>query len=109
MILNNHIFRFGIKFYRQSKGGAIGVGIAGDVADLCMVWWDRWLKEKLQEEGIKLKMYSRYVDEIDIVCEVIDRKVEGEGINETTMKSIQKNRQHNSREYESDNRLRIKP
>ena len=68
--LNNHIFGFGNKFYRQSKGGAIGVGIAGDVANIFMVWWGRRLKEKLQEEGIKLNMYSRYVDEIDIVCGV---------------------------------------
>ena len=107
--LNNHIFRFGNKLYRQSNGGAIGVGIAGDGANFFMVWWDRELKEKLQEEGVKLKMYSRYVDDINIVCEVIDRKVEGEEMDETTMKSIQKHCQHNSREYQSDYRLPIIP
>ena len=50
--LNNHIFCFENKLYRQTKGGAIGVGIAGDVANLFMVWWDRQIKKKLQDEGI---------------------------------------------------------
>ena len=88
--LNNHIFCFENKLYRQTKGGAIGVGIAGDVANLFMVWWDRQLKKKLQDEGIKVRMYSRYVDDINIVCEAIDMKVEREEADETTIKSIQK-------------------
>ena len=88
--LNNHVFCFENKLYRQTKGGAIGVGIAGDVASLFMVWWDRQLKKKLQDEGIKVRMYSRYVDDINIVCEAIDMKVEREEADETTIKSIQK-------------------
>ena len=54
-----------------------------------MVCWNRHLKKKLQDEGIKIKMYSRYVDYINIVCEAIDMKVEGEEVHETTLKSIQ--------------------
>ena len=49
-----HIFCFGNKLYRQTKGGAIGVGIAGDAANLFMVWWDRHLKRKLEDEGVKV-------------------------------------------------------
>ena len=49
------------------------------------------LKKKLQDEGIKVRMYSRYVDDINIVCEAIDMKVEGEEAEETTLKLNQKN------------------
>ena len=55
-----------------------------------MVWWDQQLKRKLQDEGIKVRMYSRYVDDINIVCEAMDRKVEGEETDKTAMRSIQK-------------------
>ena len=35
------------------KGGAIGVGIAGDVANLFMVWWDKQVKMKLEKRWNK--------------------------------------------------------
>ena len=73
--LYNHIFCFENKLYRQTKGGAIGVGIAGDVANLFMVWWDHQLKMNLDDEGIKVRMYSRYVDDINIVCETTGKEV----------------------------------
>ena len=88
MTLCNHIFCFGNKLYLQTKGGAIGVEIAGDVANLFMVWWYRHLKGKLEDEGIKVKIYSRYVDDINIVCEKPDAKVEGEATDKTVMTFI---------------------
>ena len=53
--LYKHIFCFENKLYRQTKGGALGVGIAGDVANLFVVWWDRHLRRKLEDEGVKVK------------------------------------------------------
>ena len=87
--LYNHIFCFENKLYRQTKGGAIGVGIAGDVANLFMVWWDRQLKKRLEDKGVRVRMYSRYVDDINIVCDKTDLKVEEEATDEATMKCIQ--------------------
>ena len=86
--LCNHIFCFGNKLYRQTKGGAIGVEMAGDVANLFMVWCDRHLKRKLEDEGIRVKIYSRYVDDINIACEKLDGKVEGEAADKTVMTFI---------------------
>ena len=70
--LQNHIFRFNSKLYRQLEGGAIGVALAGEIANLFMVWWDRQLKQKIVDDGISLKMYSRYVDDIDIATKGIN-------------------------------------
>ena len=39
--LKNHMCISNCKIFKQMKGGAIGVGIAGDVANLFMAWWDR--------------------------------------------------------------------
>ena len=65
--LQNHVCTFNNKMYKQLSGGAIGVGIAGDVANLFMVWWDRQLQKRCQEQQIHLKLYARYVDDINIV------------------------------------------
>ena len=74
LILKNHIFTFNKKYYKQCKGGAIGVSIAGDVANLFLVWWDKELKRKMRENGIIVKLYSRYVDDGNIVVKLIDNK-----------------------------------
>jgi len=72
------VCKFNNVLYKQLKGGAIGVGIAGDVGTLMMVWLDRQLKLKVPS----FKMYGRYVDDIDIV-------VETDHDDKTTMENIQ--------------------
>ena len=69
LVMNNHIFTFNDENFKQLNGGAIGVSIAGDVANLFMVWWDRELKLRLQTEKITLQLYSRYVDDGNIVVQ----------------------------------------
>ena len=90
--------------YRQRKRVALNVGIAGDVANFFMVWWDRQLKRKLEDDGMKVKMYSRYADGINIFYEKLDAKVEREADDETTKKWIQKiaNNIHNRIQATSD-------
>ena len=67
LVMKNHIFTFNNECFKQLKGGAIGVSIAGDVANLFMVWWDREFKKRLISEKIVLKLYSRYVDDGNII------------------------------------------
>ena len=63
LVMKNHIFTFNDENFKQLSGGAIGVSIAGDVANLFMVWWDRELKSRLSVERILIELYSRYVDD----------------------------------------------
>ena len=63
LVMKNHIFTFNDENFKQLSGGAIGVSIAGDVANLFMVWWDRELKVRLNEARIQIELYSRYVDD----------------------------------------------
>ena len=69
--LKNHVYTFEGKYFKQVEGGAIGVGLAGEVANVFMIWWDRSLKSLLSESLIRLKLYSRYVDDIDLVTTTI--------------------------------------
>ena len=62
--LTQHVYQFNNKMYQQSVGGAIGVGLSGEVANLFMVWWDRELRHRLVESDIDPSLYSRYVDDI---------------------------------------------
>ncbi|KAJ8021804.1 hypothetical protein HOLleu_39101 [Holothuria leucospilota] len=68
-VMKNHVCQFNNKLYKQKSGGAIGVSLAGDVAQVFMIWWDREFKMKLAVEGINCLMYARYVDDILLVVE----------------------------------------
>ena len=51
----------------QMNGGAIGLEMTGEIAGVFMMWWDKQLRERLDEEGIDVCMYKRYVDDINVV------------------------------------------
>ena len=66
----------------QSKGGAIGLELTGVLAQLLMVWWDRQFKIKMDENGLRLRICKRYVDDINVVINAPNaglRFVESEG------------------------------
>jgi hypothetical protein len=98
--LKNHIFKFNGVFYKQPKGGAIGVGIAGDVATLFMVWYDQKLLQSLNKCHIDIRLYARYVDDINIISRSIssDDGDSSEPADKRTMLEIQRiaNTIHNS-------------
>ena len=85
-VLKNHIYTFNNKCYKQLEGGAIGVAIAGDVAVLFMSWWDKELLQRLSQEHVMTHLYSRYVDDINIL---VDSEMVCEGADRTTMERIQ--------------------
>ena len=63
-IMQNHLYTFVNQLKLQSEGGPIGLELTGVLAQLFMVRWDRQMAEKLEENGIGLRMYKRYVDDI---------------------------------------------
>lgn len=70
------------------KGGGIGVGIAGDVSNLFMVWWDRKLYKEIIDKGLVMKHYCRYVDDTNVVIKAI-QSMEDKEKDENTMLKIQ--------------------
>ena len=65
-IMKNHIYQFDGKIYKQEKGGPIGLELTGDLAQIFMIWFDRELLKGLQNENINVRLYKRYVDDIDM-------------------------------------------
>ena len=85
--MKNHVFQFNQKYYKQQNGGAIGVGVAGEVANLFMVYWERQLLERMVGSGMLQKLYSRYVDDIEVVVKSVKPGSETE--EKETMEKIQ--------------------
>ena len=71
LIMNNHTYKFEDVIRRQKEGGAIGIDLTGEMARIFMCWWDRQIIEKLNKVGIKVLLYKRYVDDINMVIEFL--------------------------------------
>ena len=67
-IMKHHVYTFNNEMRLQQEGGPIGLELTGVIAQVFMVWWDRQLKSKLTCLGVR--MYKRYVDDINIVVAV---------------------------------------
>ena len=65
--MKNHLYQFDGKVMRQKRGGPIGLGLTGDVAQIFMVWWDQQMIKKLEANGMRVLLYLRYVDDIIVV------------------------------------------
>lgn len=71
--MNNHFYQIGGKVYRQSKGGSIGSSLTGEACRVYMLKWDELFLQKLSYLKIDLKLYKRYVDDISIVLNSINK------------------------------------
>ena len=39
-----------------------------------MIWWDREFETRIQQRGVTLKLYSRYVDDVDLLSTTLSNK-----------------------------------
>ena len=67
--ISNHGYQYNSKVYKQEEGGAIGLELVGVVANIYMCWWDKQLLQKVSENGMKIELYKRYVDDCDIIVD----------------------------------------
>ena len=71
--MENHVYRIEGNIRRQKAGGAIGSELTGETARNYMVQWDQKLRKKLKKLGIHTCMYARYVDDIVMALNVINK------------------------------------
>ena len=98
-VMKTHVYKFAGETRTQKQGGAIGLELTGEIAGVFMSWWDRKMRAKMEEEGVKIVMYKRYVDDINLVVEVCNETEEKDAwkrIKETG------NRIHSSIQLEED-------
>ena len=77
-VMNTHVYKFAGEIKSQKQGGAIGLELTGEIAGVFMTWWDREMKKKLREENVKIVMYKRYVDDINLIVETKEETKEKE-------------------------------
>ena len=89
-IMKNHVYTFDNKIHKQEQGGAIGVELTGDLAQVFMVWWTRQLQGKTQEKNITMYLNKTYVDDINMVVNIPEEvEVEELNIDERAIQSVQ--------------------
>ena len=69
-VMKAHVYKFAGETRVQKQGGAIGLELTGEIAGVFMSWWDKRMRRKIEEKGIKVIMYKRYVDDINLIVEV---------------------------------------
>ena len=62
--MSNHYYQINENVYKQLDGSAIGNDLAGEVARVFMLQWDKYFLKKLKKIGISLTMFKRYVDDL---------------------------------------------
>ncbi|KAL9970203.1 hypothetical protein ACROYT_G022537 [Oculina patagonica] len=68
-IMENHMYTFN-EVKLQSRGGPIGLELTGVLAQLFMVWWDRQFVKKVEDNGLRLRVYKRYVHNINVIMNI---------------------------------------
>ena len=64
-IMKNHIYSFSGEYWKQSRGGPIGLDLTGAIAQIFMIWWDTEFKERVRTQLHEVTMLKRYVDDIN--------------------------------------------
>ena len=78
VVMTNHVYVVGDKFYLQSTGGPIGLELTGVLARIVMMSWDRRYLQKVALRGIRLRAYSRYVDDSNQIAQIKEGSTEEE-------------------------------
>ena len=70
--MDNHVYKFANKLYKQKSGGPIGLALTGDIADCYLIQWDKKFIRKLKYLNINLIFYKRFKDDITIITEDLE-------------------------------------
>ena len=63
VVMKNHTYKLGDKTFLQSDGGPIGLELTGAVSRAFMMMWDELYLRAVEDEGLVMLLYYRYVDD----------------------------------------------
>ena len=72
VVMRTHVYKFAGETRAQTKGGAIGLELTGEIAGVFMAWWDREMRKRMEDENVEVVVYKRYVDDINLIVEMND-------------------------------------
>ena len=85
-----HDYQLNKEIYRQNEGGSIGMDLTGVVSDIYMLDWDEKLVQSIESEGIGVKLYKRYKDDVNIILEIQDTRIDGVTTADREMNTMEK-------------------
>ena len=62
-ILSMHSYQWNEEVKLQQDGAPIGLEIAGALARIVMLWWDKEFIKLLRDNNITMHLYKRYIDD----------------------------------------------
>ena len=65
------------EIFRQGEGIGIGSSCSGTLANLTLLMGEIDMLDKLEREGIYMSLYSRYMDDISIIADVMNKEDKG--------------------------------
>ena len=65
------------EIFRQGEGIGIGSSCSGTLANLTLLMGEIDMLDKLEREGIYLSLYNRYMDDISIIADMINKEDKG--------------------------------
>ena len=71
-VFANHVYRFMGVIYLQLEGGPIGLRLTSIVARVVMDHWASMFLTSLQDSGIKVWAMIKYVDDVNIVLDILE-------------------------------------
>ena len=90
VIFKNHVYQFGGVYYLQVSGGPIGLRLTSVVARIVMDRWSLLFLAKLDNSGWQLWAMMKYVDDVNLVLEMMDTNVVWEGEGQQKLVSVDK-------------------
>ena len=78
-VFKNHLYTFNGVTYVQLAGGPIGLRLTSIVARVVMDSWMVMFLVRLDDAGFHLWAIMKYVDDINVVCDMVDRGWRWEG------------------------------
>ena len=70
-VMKTHVYKFAGEIKSQNQGGAIGLELTGEIAGVFMGWCDKEMKKRMSDENVNVLLYKRYVDDINMVIEIV--------------------------------------
>ena len=75
-VMGSHMYQFNGEFRLQLTGGATGLQLTGELADLIMLWWDEEFLSLLKDLSVDVGLYTRFKDDIGIIAEALSDKIQ---------------------------------
>ena len=74
-VFGSHMYQFNGQFRLQLDGGATGLELTGELADLIMLWWDEEFLNQLKNLSVEVGLYTRFKDDICVFVEALSEEV----------------------------------